>query len=70
MKPKQDIHRWRMDQIISRIVEANARRHEKRMSGEVVVNRALCVQWEADELAARHKFEAAIQNAVPPKEVV
>jgi len=65
MKSKQDIHTWRMNQIIDRINEYNDQRNDKRKSGEAAVQSSRFAAWEANQLENRKQFEALVTNAVP-----
>lgn len=62
---KQDVHLWRMEQIVNRINEFNERRHEHMTSGQAAMHPEWFAQWEADELSKRKNFEFLMQTATP-----
>jgi hypothetical protein len=62
---KQDVHMWRMNQIVSRVNEYNERRHKHQMSGQATMHPEWFAKWEADELEKRKLFESTMQTAMP-----
>lgn len=64
-RPKIDIHKWRMEQVVQRINEYNQRRADYLASGEAQVHPERFAEWERTELVKRSEFERQMMTATP-----
>ena len=65
MKPKIDLHQWRVQRALDLINEINAARYEHIRSGQAQMHREWFAKWEAEQLARRSAYERKLETATP-----